>query len=102
MTSKKTAGRGVANSRGEVAASRFADIPRPDNQEARPPLGSAILNSEEARALLRMGKSAFWEAVSRGDVPSYKLGGRKRYYPRAGIERLISAAAERADKSRAS
>ncbi len=65
------------------------------------PLESAVLSTEQARALLGMGKSSFYEAVRRGDIPHFRIG-HKNFYPRAGIERLITAALDRADAARAS
>lgn len=53
-----------------------------------------LLTADEARKFLRMGRNAFYEAVARGEVPSFKIG-RRLFIPRAGIENLIADALTR-------
>lgn len=51
----------------------------------------AVLTVEEAAAILRIGRSAAYEAVRRGDIPSIRIGGRILRVPRHRLEAMLGA-----------
>jgi excisionase family DNA binding protein len=59
----------------ELKRGRFEDLP-------------LTLTVEEASAVLRTGRSATYEAVRTGKIPSVRIG-RKIRIPRAGLARLL-------------
>lgn len=60
----------------------------PNFTESEPP----ILKPREAcKYLGGMGRNQFYEAVRRGEIPSFKIGNRL-FIPRAGLDKLIAAA----------
>ena len=53
----------------------------------------AVLTVEEAAKALRIGRSAAYAAVHRGQIPSIRIG-RKLRVPRAALEQLLSGSAK--------
>lgn len=53
---------------------------------SEPPL---VLTVEEAARLLRIGRTAAYEAVRRGDIPSLRIGKTLRV-PRVALERMLA------------
>ena len=47
-----------------------------------------ILSVQEAAAILGLGRSAAYEAVRRGDIPTIKIG-RRHLVPKLALERLL-------------
>jgi excisionase family DNA binding protein len=48
----------------------------------------AVLTVEEVAKLLRLGRTATYEAIRRGEIPSIKIG-RKRLVATAVIDRML-------------
>ncbi len=63
-------------------------IPEPSEQP--------VMSVEEAGRFLGLGRSASYEAVRRGEIPSFRLGGKIRI-PTAALRRLLQLDAEPAD-----
>lgn len=53
------------------------------------PREQPVLSVEEAGRLLGLGRSAAYEAVRRGEIPSLRLG-RRRVVPTASLRRLLA------------
>ena len=51
----------------------------------------AVLTVEEAAAVLRIGRTAAYEAARRGELPAVRIG-RSLRVPRAALEQLLTAA----------
>lgn len=47
-----------------------------------------VLTAEEARALLRVSRNAFYRSVARGDIPVIRLG-RSQRFSKAALARLM-------------
>jgi excisionase family DNA binding protein len=61
----------------------------------------AFLTVEEAACILRLGRSAAYEAVASGALPTVRFGGRSLRVPRGALarlagEQLLSSGAEQA------
>jgi excisionase family DNA binding protein len=56
----------------------------------------ATLTVEDAAEVLGIGRSAAYEGVRRGEIPSLRIG-RRLVVPRAALERLLAAGSARAD-----
>lgn len=56
---------------------------------ARAGLAPAALTARQAAALLGVGEKTVRRAALRGELPSFRLGGRVRI-PRAAVERLLA------------
>jgi excisionase family DNA binding protein len=52
---------------------------------------SDVLTVEEVRGRLRLGRSAAYEAIKRGEIPIIRLG-RRIVVPRAALERMLKEA----------
>ena len=48
-----------------------------------------MLTVEEARARLRMGKNAIYDALARNEIPNIRIG-RKYFVPRIAFERMLA------------
>ena len=57
------------------------------NERAAPP--AAALTARQAAAILGMQEKTVRRAALRGELPSFRLGGRVRI-PRAAVERLLA------------
>jgi len=53
--------------------------------------GRLVYTVEEARALLRIGRGAIYEAIRRGEIPAIRIG-RRILVPCAALERLLGEA----------
>lgn len=53
-----------------------------------PPSDVLVLTVEEAAKVLRIGRSAAYEAARRGELPSVRIG-RSLRVPRAALDRLL-------------
>jgi len=51
-----------------------------------------VFTVEEAGEILGLSRPSAYEAVSRGDIPSIKIG-RRKIVPRAALERMLAGAA---------
>jgi len=49
----------------------------------------AVLTIEEVSRILRIGRSAGYEAARRGDIPTIRVG-RRILVPRAALERMLA------------
>lgn len=54
---------------------------------------TTVLTVEEAAKLLRIGRTAAYEAVKRGEIPSVQIG-RSLRIPRAALERMLAQASQ--------
>ena len=61
-----------------------------------------LLREDEARTLVGLGRTKFWELLSSGEIPSVSIG-RARRIPavalREWVDRQVGAAAARNDKA---
>lgn len=48
-----------------------------------------VLTVEEARARLRIGKNAIYDALARNEIPNIRIG-RKYFVPRVAFERMLA------------
>lgn len=48
-----------------------------------------VLTVEEARARLRIGKNAIYDALARNEIPNIRIG-RKYFVPRIAFERMLA------------
>lgn len=53
------------------------------------PREQPVLSVEEAGRLLGLGRSAAYQAVAKGEIPSLRLG-RRRVVPTAALRRLLA------------
>lgn len=51
-----------------------------------------VLTVEEARQILRLGRSGIYEAIKMGELPTLRFG-RRIVIPRAALEKLLAEAA---------
>ena len=52
-----------------------------------------VFTMAEAAKLLRLGRTAAYEAVRRGDIPVIRIGGRL-LVPKAALERMLAGAGQ--------
>ena len=52
-----------------------------------------VFTVDETQKLLKLGRTATYEAIRRGDIPSIKIGGRV-LVPKSGLLRLIGEGGE--------
>jgi excisionase family DNA binding protein len=57
---------------------------------------SSVLTVEEAAAMLRIGRTAAYDAARRGDLPTIRIGRRIRV-PRRALEKMLDTAARQGD-----
>lgn len=50
---------------------------------------SEFLTSAEARRILRMARSTFYDELKRGNIPHYRLGPRRVRLTREGLETYL-------------
>ena len=54
-----------------------------------------VLTPEEVGPILNMGRSAVYEAIRRGDIPTIRIG-RRWLIPKAALDRMLAEAGSEA------